>query len=382
MLEGLDTIDWTEVHQAFGDGTHLPAAIRDLTSPEPEVREAAVERIDNYVVVQGALSEAAAVIVPFLTEIVAEAGAHGKSETLDLLFQIARGYLRVSADSDGAWAARVGVDLAEEARLAEAEYRDTRLALTKGIGVYCNALAEADPDVRLGAAYLLAQLPEAVDVAEEPMLAACDRELDPDRRAVLIQCFGELFDGRRVGAERLARRMSHPLNELDRTAAAAALGLVMRDEAPQEAVEALVHAMGASWPPRPPGPTAALNVSFPLPALRALGIPRGIDALVRCLDRSRNRCEAHWITEALLALSFGEGGYRIHSDQLRSPKPRIEYRKTAGDAARIEPLSDLQRRALTAVLQCDKLWEIDSNLLEMFGLPADRAELRRRLAAK
>src|SRR5262245_39715373 len=118
MLERLDTIDWAKVSQMFGDGTHIPAAIRDLTSEDPDVREAAFQRRDNHAVVQGSLTEAAAGIIPFLTEIVAEPPAHGKSEALDLLFELARGYPRVRADSPAAreWAAARGIDLGEEAK--------------------------------------------------------------------------------------------------------------------------------------------------------------------------------------------------------------------------------------------------------------------------
>lgn len=383
MLERLDTIDWANVRQMFGDGTRLPAAIRDLTSPDADVREAAVQRIDNQAVVEGALTEAAAVIVPFLTEIVSEPAAHGKSEALDLLFEIARGYPRVRAGSEAAqaWAARDGLDLAAEARLAEEEVRRARRALSEGAGAICDALTAPDPDVRLGAAYVLSELPEAKDAAKEPLLAACEREPDPGHRAVLIQCFGELFEGTGAGSERLERLMSNALTDLDRTAAAAALALIMREETPEHAVDVLVHAVQAPWPPLPPGPTAALTVSFPLRSLRALGTRRGVDALARCLNRPRNSRDAHRVAEALLALSFGERAYAVHSEDRSGANPRIEYRGTAGEIPRAHPLSELQRKALAAVLGCDEVWKIDSNLFEMFGLPRSRAELGRLLAS-
>jgi hypothetical protein len=377
MLERLNTIDWANVRAMFGSGVHLPDAIRDLGSADADVREAAVERLDNSVVVQGALTDAAAVIVPFLTEIVAEPGAHGKSESLDLLFELARGYPRVRADSEAAqaWATREGIDLAEAASLAEEEARSTRRALLEGVSTYCDALSAPEPEVRLGAAYLLSELPEARDAAEEPLLAACECEIEPAHRAVLIQCFGELFEGTGRGSERLEQLMSHAMSDVDRTAAAAALALVMREKTPVNAVEVLVRAMRISWSSPRPGPTAALTVRFPLRSLCALGAPRGTDALIQCLNGPRGSREAHRIAEALLALAFGERAYVVHSEHRSGAVARIEYRSKEELGSHARTFSELQRRVITAVVQCDEVWGIDSNLLEMFGLPSTRSEL-------
>lgn len=386
MLERLSTIDWTKVHQAFGDGTHLPAAIRDLTSPDPQVREQAVMRIDNCAVVQGALTEAAAVVIPFLIEIMSEPDANGKSEVADLLFEFARGYPRMSSKSEvnTFWTAQNNLDLIKVAGLAEAEYRNARQALVQGIPVYCRALAATNPEVRLGAAYLLSVLPEAIDVAADPLLTACEVESDPDRRGVLLQCFGELFEGHDVGSEKLEQWMSNPVSEVDGTAAAVALVRVMGKKAPEAAVDILVRAMCIAWPKRPIGPTAALNVDFSLVALLALGIPRGIEACIRCLEKPRDNRDAHWVVKGMLDLLFGKSEYVVEKDELwpGNPKPRIRYRASSDSPLQRSILSDLECRALIAVFQCDKFWEIDSNLLNMFGFSSDRAELGRLLRSK
>jgi hypothetical protein len=64
-------------------------------------------------------------------------------------------------------------------------------------------------------------------------------------------------------------------------------------------------------------------------------------------------------------------------------KPFIEYRPRIGDppeALSVETLTPLQRRAVRVVLNAHKVWEVPHNLLEMYGLPASRHEVRRLLA--
>jgi hypothetical protein len=73
-----------------GFSDHVPTAVRDLVSDDLRIVEAAYWRLENHVVVQGELFEAAA----YLPEILIEAldVATFKGAILELLFQIGNGH--------------------------------------------------------------------------------------------------------------------------------------------------------------------------------------------------------------------------------------------------------------------------------------------------
>jgi hypothetical protein len=85
--------DWSTVLEASGFATHLPTAIRALlASPEPADVEAPYWDLENHVVVQGQLFEAAALVVPVLiAALLEERPRHIRIAVLELLFQIVNG---------------------------------------------------------------------------------------------------------------------------------------------------------------------------------------------------------------------------------------------------------------------------------------------------
>jgi hypothetical protein len=90
VLERLETVPWAQLKCLSGFSNHVPTAVRDLVSDDPKIAEAAYWRLENHVVVQGELYEAAA----YLPEILIEAldFAPFKGRILELLFQIGSGY--------------------------------------------------------------------------------------------------------------------------------------------------------------------------------------------------------------------------------------------------------------------------------------------------
>ena len=59
MLESLDAIPWGRLRCQTGFAGHVPDAVRGLLSDDAEDVEAAYRRLDNFVVVQGSIYEAA-----------------------------------------------------------------------------------------------------------------------------------------------------------------------------------------------------------------------------------------------------------------------------------------------------------------------------------
>ena len=92
IFDSINKINWRELRQAHGDSTHIPNALHDLISGNPQKEEDAYWKLDNHVVLQGDLYEAAFHILPFLYEVLESEVTSGRERIYDLLFEIANGY--------------------------------------------------------------------------------------------------------------------------------------------------------------------------------------------------------------------------------------------------------------------------------------------------
>jgi hypothetical protein len=80
------------VRTAHGTAVHLPAALEGLLSPDPTTREKSYWSLDNNVVLQADLHEAAYFVIPFLLEALRIRVPFGRDRIYDLLFEIGNGY--------------------------------------------------------------------------------------------------------------------------------------------------------------------------------------------------------------------------------------------------------------------------------------------------
>ncbi len=351
VLEDLDAVDWKAVRQAFGDGTHLPGALRRLTSADAQERSAGYWKLDNYVVVQGALAPAAVVVVPFLLEIAAGSTSHGVEEALDLLYEIGTGY-------------------SEDAALVQA----ARAAVARGAEIYWQALeAGATPGVRSTAAFLLASLGQPALAPR--LLAAALRQTDEDLIATTVLRAAEAAESALPAApafvsdlERFAREAP---GDFLAAAGAAALATVARAATPEWAVERLLTSMTTTWPPSPPGAGHAARgeAGRPVYALRAVGLP----VLLRALVLVGGEREARHLLE--VALEVACPGLRVRHcwDRYDKDSPRLlvrHYDKVDAGASANVP-HDLVRAALAAA----PLWTVQSDLWACYGLPTTREAL-------
>ena len=92
MFDEIGKINWAELKQANGYSGHVPEAIKGLISADKLDQEASYWKLDNHVVLQGDLYQAAFYVVPFLLEILASKVKNGRAYTYDLLFEIANGF--------------------------------------------------------------------------------------------------------------------------------------------------------------------------------------------------------------------------------------------------------------------------------------------------
>ncbi len=91
-LKDIADVPWSEKAVASGRAGHIPKALAGMVSPDQEVRNRSYWQLDNEVVLQSDLFEAAYFIIPFLVQFLDEKVADGRDRIYDLLYEIGNGY--------------------------------------------------------------------------------------------------------------------------------------------------------------------------------------------------------------------------------------------------------------------------------------------------
>ncbi|GAA3961373.1 hypothetical protein GCM10023085_49760 [Actinomadura viridis] len=90
-LEGLETVDWADLHHAYGPATDVPGQLAALLSADAEERYEAHQQLRGNVYHQGTRWQASRHVVPFLTELVDDPATPDRAAVVDLLRDIALG---------------------------------------------------------------------------------------------------------------------------------------------------------------------------------------------------------------------------------------------------------------------------------------------------
>ena len=112
-------------------------------------------------------------------------------------------------------------------------------------------------------------------------------------------------------------------------------------------------------------------------ALSSLGLEHGIAALTRALTATQDPEAAHTVAESLLDLAFD--GKRVKPYGTLYSRGEDGRRKIQFWDRRLPQVGEVtrpQRTVLEALVAHDPLWDIDSDLLALYGLPTSRGALR------
>jgi|GEM_PF-1659042 len=90
--ENLRAIPWSQIPVASGKADHVPQALAGLVSPDKRLRERSYWQLDNEIVLQSDLYDAAYFVIPFLIQYLRERVPHGRDRIYDLLIEIGRGF--------------------------------------------------------------------------------------------------------------------------------------------------------------------------------------------------------------------------------------------------------------------------------------------------
>ncbi|HEU4325381.1 MAG TPA: hypothetical protein VFS21_19715 [Roseiflexaceae bacterium] len=380
LLCDLEAVGWGRLRHAYGPADDVPALLCGLLIREAEPREDVFATLFSTIWHQGTVYDSSARAVPFLLRLLADPRTPDRIGVLHLLSALA------------AAGAIPPTAMPEESR-PDADALATNAAVANGVNLLL-ALAgdnQQSAEVCRLALYTLSLLPAAAPTSVPRLLAWLDdpdqSDLQPDIARALHALLDNGPDARAVFT-RLLQCGDDPV-----TAFVAAAALLVRagSDAPDAAVRALLgglHGVQTIFPAAPPGdpvgywfwdsPWPEDVATFALEHLCAPGGDFSRRALLRMLPLVRQPEQAEGVALRLLDLAFGDGqSRRWHATHTRRNGRRtITYRLPDGLPAR-DPrtLTPPQREVLHALLGHDPLWQHDSNLLELYGLPSSRSVL-------
>jgi hypothetical protein len=186
VLDGLDAIDWSELHHAFGPAADVPEQLRALAGVDQDARDEALSWLFGTIWHQGTVYEATAPAVPFLARIARQdrLPPDDRAMLVALLGAIAAGwsYLEVHRSSKGHIAgatddATLAREMAHVAAARAAVGREVARLITELGGI------EERLDWRLAA--LAAQTAESASMARPLIDRLKDRTDNPRLTAAL-----------------------------------------------------------------------------------------------------------------------------------------------------------------------------------------------------
>ncbi len=242
MLAGLDDVNWRHLEHAYGTAEEVPRWLRSLASQE--VESDAFTQLSLSLYHQGTVYSASATAVPFLIELLTSTPLRGKEGILGLLADMARGdayhrqhysYYSEACRQDPAFQQQ----LAEEVLWVQR----TREAVRQGLPVYLKFLADADPHLRMEAAYTLAQLTVDAATILPGLISRLEQEDDPLAMTSIVLSLGVLAQPTaaiRALLEPLLQTPGEGKQALVRYAAAVSLVRLFREETSETAMWLLI----------------------------------------------------------------------------------------------------------------------------------------------
>ena len=115
MLNGLDEINWSQLHHAYGEASDVPVLFRQLLSKDKVIVDKAIYELFGNIWHQGTVYEVSATAVPFLQEILKspEIDEQIKKSLACLLASMADGYDTI----DGSYVTATRTAVEKELRL-------------------------------------------------------------------------------------------------------------------------------------------------------------------------------------------------------------------------------------------------------------------------
>jgi len=410
VLDGVEQVPWDALHHAYGSASDVPNLLRLLLSDDPDVRNDAFERLYSNIWHQGTVYEASAYAAPFLLRMLADARIPDRLGVLQLLSSLATGssYLAVhhrEGDVHSDWRKRLtekGENFDTRLRTELGWVRAANAAVAEGVDLFFSLLEDVDADAELRQQTLatIAMLPGRAGVSVPRLRALLPVTTDPPLRTGITRALHDLMDDSRASQRIFSDLLRGDEPKAVQLIAAVALLTRARERAPTQTVtvvldalrelgalrhqfdapaedraawQAIIHRYYPAWGAGP--------LEFSLGGLQALDDERARATLLDAVRLLHDSEDAERAAGVLLDLVFQAGQQTSRrtafSRDKHTGRRKIEYWGTPKPPPRqAHELTAAQREVLTALVDHDPLWEHQSNLLELYGLPTERDVLR------
>jgi hypothetical protein len=379
-LSGIDKIDWSRLTPGVippVDTSEIPTWLRNLTVSDKELREDAFRHILSATEHQGIIWEAAAYVIPFLIELLSYEETPERARILSLIDLL--------ADST---AIHQGGDKYE--RWAKEAHR----AAGEGIDLYLQLLNDRDRGVRMQSIYVLSLFPDHATRTVPEILEALSRETPSRAKADAIWAVGNLIvasdrlpdDGINEYAGQIEGLLEESKDDAVRLITAATIVNMLKGKSPRKIVRMLVDQLSDPdsykdllWP----GGELVYDLSR---KLSRIGIEEATEALAEALANTPKVEDGYTIAGFLLDVVFDQQfmhAYSTHPTKDKEGNMVLWHRPVAPSYAHILPLTSPpdhltthQQLVLNTILAREDMWQVRSNLLELYGLPNSREEIR------
>lgn len=417
MLEKLDSIDWANIRHSHGTAEQFPQWIRELISDDPEIRQSAFELVQEYSHHQDTNYQVTPYVVPFIVELAQKEDLQNRHQMIDLIGDYAYSTRWIIDDEERMqYYRQLPPSSIYRVHFEDEFAQDTQVyqEAVKGLPVLIQAVTGEVAVVRLSAfkallKYRVKQFPEILSA----LRAALSSETDPQNQLVMVSLSSRLLDTddyltveqKRPFIEPLEKFTSPEYSLETRYAAALRLAMILQKATSPE----IIHLLEAG----------AIDSNSKRyyerydPVCRALAdveYEQAVAVLTRFLLSPPSVDDAHRIAITLLDLVL----YRKHREIVHtreakqfpnaivwSPLPHNYLTETEDNShvqfmfpwldnkysrgrlyqkaeitLDVNSLTEEQRHALQTVVETDSVWMLHSNLMEVYGLPAERSKVR------
>lgn len=421
MLEKLDSIDWANIHHSHGTAEQFPEWIRELTSDDPEIRQSAFELVREYSHHQDTNYQVTPYVVPFIVELAQNEGLQNRHQMIDLIGDYAYSTWWILDNQERIqYYQQLPPSNRNRELFEEAFTQDTQVyqEVVKGIPVVVQALTSEVATVRLSAyeALLNYRVNEFTEILPA-ILAAISNEVDPHNQLIMVSHSYRFLDTDKFLTPEQKRSFVEPLQKFTspeyplktRYSAALRLAMILLKATPPEIIHLLeVGAIDSN------SERFYRRYDPVCRALAGVDYEQAVAVLTRFLLSPPSVDDAHRIAITLLDLVF----YRMYREIVSAKETRTSpdvivwnplphgYLKETEDNSHVQfllpwldnkysrgrlyqkaetpldlnSLTDEQRHALQTVVETDAVWLLHSNLMEIYGLPAERSKVRALLA--
>ncbi|MBX3083635.1 MAG: hypothetical protein KF716_18520 [Anaerolineae bacterium] len=363
MLEGVEKIDW----ENYGF-PNMPQMLHQIASQDADARSETFNKLYDSL---PQLPEVSPHVVPFLIELLTVESVEDKAVILSLLMQMA---------------SEVAVTVEQRGNVV-AFILDTMQEISRGVDVYLKFLRDAD--AAESAIQILSYFPSRFREIVPTLEAIIEENISTEVTTIAISSIARLVtesdalsdEERRKYQTLITSNLLAP-DEVTRADAAIALIKLMQADAPPNVEVALIDMVV-----KPNSNVRSYLAKLPS-VLAKLGVERAINSMLYLMPQVDDIRMFFCLAQSLLDLAFNDGIFRHYSITTRYHWVRTYqlleiYFTNDKDDDQLEirrKITDIQRRVLTWLLSVKMIWNIQTNLWALYGLP-DSIDALQRLVA-